>query len=321
MDLVISGHDMAKRAVVYDYTLDAEWGLGLGNDFELSCSERVFGGDLIWCPGTEYGGIVDADNPVLSNGVESIRYTGSTWHGILEQNVLEPDAGESHLSVSGDCNAVIASLLERCGLGEPFRASSEPSAIVSHTFPRYCGLYTGLLGMLASVGKTLGIVCSDGSVELYAADARTFDSSDGVGFNASRGFRPVNHLTVLGKGELEEREVIELYADDDGEVSDDQTLFGLDHRGEVYELSNEEGDELRRKGVEKLEELQASRDEVKITVPSELGASVGDVLTATSAKYGVSASATATGVVLKVSGGKASSSVRTNGKAEGVDYG
>lgn len=320
MLLVIASTDMTKRLATEDYALDLEMGLGTDNDFELTTPERVFGMDVIWCPGTEYGGIVDDDEPVMGDDGESITYHGSTWTGILDQNVTRPPSGQSHLTVSGSPKACIESLLQSCGVGSPFAAVDGEGGSISYTVPRFATLYEAIFGALSSAGLALGMECADGEVRLFAKAPATIDESQGVGFDAKRGYRPVNHLVVLGKGELQDREVIDLYADEGGEVSKAQSIFGLAHRAEVYELSNQEGAQLESDGIKKLKGYQDQRDSVKIVVPDGVHVSIGDTLSATSPRYGIRASATVTGIVVEASNGTVSVTPQTDGDIDIKGY-
>ena len=320
MLLVIASTDMVKRAATEDFSLDLEMGVGTDNDFELSTPERVHGMDTVFFPGTEYGGIVDDDKPSLGDDGETIVYHGSTWTGILDQNITRPPSGQSHLTVSGTAEECIAALLSSCSVGAPFTATEGEGGAVSYTVPRFATLYEAIVGALSSAGLALGMECADGEVRLFGRSPRTIDETQGIGFEARRGYRPVNHLVVLGKGELQQREVIDLYADERGEVSKTQSIFGLAHRAESYELSNKEGDELESEGIKKLESYQENRDSVKIAVPGGVEVSIGDRLSATSPMYGIRASATVTGVVVEAAYGTVTVTPKTDGEIEVKGY-
>lgn len=320
MDIVIASHDMTKRAVLRDYKLDLETGLGTDNDFDLSVPVPIYAGDVVWCPGTGFGGVVDDDMPSMSDGVESISYHGRTWEGVLDANVTKPPAGESHMVVSGDPEKCLSDLLSACGVGEPFRVSAGAVGSVEYTVPRFATLYEAMVGALSSAGLALRVRCLDGTVELSAREPSVIDESSGVGYRATRGHRPVNHLVVLGKGEMQDREVLDLYADEDGAVSGSQTLFGLDHRADVYELSNEEGTALEEAGRKRLAELYEQRDETEIVIPRGVEVSVGDTLSATSPRYAVRASAVVTGVVVVATNGTVSVTPRTKASSVTGEY-
>lgn len=323
LDLVVADSGGTKWLCTEDFSLDMEFGAGLDNDFELSgLRERIAPGSLIWCPGTEYGGVVDDDSPKHTRTSDSISYHGRTWHGVLAGFVVHPDSGKPHVVESGDLNAITARLLERCGIGAPFSVSSEESAsVMSWQVPRYADLYSTLMRMYASVGMRLAITCDDGSVRLAAVPSVDWGQSLGsdLEWTATRNARPVNHLTVLGKGEGTAREVVELYADAGGNVSTIQTLFGLDHRGETYELTSKEGDELASAGRLKLARYQQDRNSARATLPAGLGVSVGDSATFTSAAYGVRPTVSVTGLVVNVERGVATVTPKTDGKFEEDD--
>ena len=66
----------------------------------------------------------------------------------------------------------------------------------------------------------------------------------------------INHLICLGKGELKDREVLHLYADTSGNISESQSLFGEEERAATYDYGSVEStEELRKGGEERLREL------------------------------------------------------------------
>ena len=318
MELMVATPEVGTRLVLRDFSLDLEVGPDTDNDFELQCGERLHGGETIWCPGTEWGGVVDDDKPSHGPDGDSMAYHGRTWSGVLQQNVLQPDSGQSHLTVSGDCNAVLGQLLQRCGLVGPFRASQDATEQVSYQFPRYCTLYEGVVAMLASVGRRLSMVADDGVVVVSAVPV--VDWGEYASFEATRGYRPVNHLVVLGSGEMQQRQVVNLYADEAGAISKTQTLFGMDHRAEVYELSNESGSELESDGRKKLQEYQEHRDEVEVEVDVIEGMAVGDVATCDLPEYGAGASATVTGITVEYKDSRLSVTAKSAGELTAEGY-
>lgn len=312
MDLVITDARGAAVAVLRDYALDMQWGDDDGgNDFELSrVPVRVEPGALVYVDGTEYGGVVDSDSPSHSVAGDSISYAGRTWHGVLAGKVLCPPEGSSHYTASGEANAAIAAMLAACPVGEPFAVSNADSGLTvpATRMPRYCTLYEALRRAMRAAGARLSIAATQAGVELAAVGVRDWGDAMEPGrasFSATRVHRPVNHLVVLGKGEMEARRVVHLYADVSGRVSRTQTLFGVDERAEVYELSSEEGAELESKAHEKLESLQRV-DTAEADVFIGAGMAVGDRVSVIAPAYGIKMSAEVTGMVLKVEGGRAS---------------
>lgn len=83
-------------------------------------------------------------------------------------------------------------------------------------------------------------------------------------------YRGINHLICLGKGELKDRKVIDLYVQEDGSIEKDRQHYkGIEEIAEIYDYSNAEEDELYKKGIEKLKnemnssEFKAEVDEVE----------------------------------------------------------
>lgn len=262
MDLIYMNAAKEDLGVLKDYSLDLAFGSD-ENDFECKipvanhCCKSSF---FLYMEGTEYGGIIDSVRVDSKN--EEITYLGRTWHGIMESKVLEPDAGENYLVLSGDGNEVLSFLIARMGLEGLFRASSKVSGITiqGYKMNRYIAGYSGIKKMLKASGAKLKIAFTEGMVELsavplvdYTQDEQ-FDT-DQMDFVIQKNFHPVNHVVCLGKGELAEREVIHVYADESGNISEEQVFFGLDEVTEVYDYSNAESTEdLRQGGIDIINE-------------------------------------------------------------------
>ena len=286
MRLIATDPGRRDLGALRNCTLDMAFG-DSENDFELrvpiaDAPRGIGGGSLVYADGTEYGGIVDDIGCDTSERVPQAVYRGRTWHGILASRVLRPDAGQDWLQVSGDANAVLLSLVHRLGLEELFTAAGAPSGFeVAYRFARYADGYQGIRAMLRAAGAKLG-VSWDGRRAALAAlpvvdySAREFEGRR-TGIRAMWATRPVNHLVCLGKGELRDRIVVDLYADAEGVVSQAQTLFGLDERAEVYDRSSAEYDELLEDGTQRLRELQdADECDVPSLPPGDYG--IGDVI-------------------------------------------
>ena len=286
MDLIYTNSSRVDQGVLLDYELDLAFGSD-ENSFE--CCVRVGShccesGSLLYMEGTEYGGIVDSIESVTDS--KEVIYTGRTWHGILNSKVLQPDSGAAYLTVSGEANSVIASLLTRMGLTDLFAASSEDSGLTvkSYKMNRYISGYDGIMKMLGTFGGKLKMAFSDGKVVLSAVarvdytQDEEFDA-DQVPFRAKRNYKGVNHLICLGSGQLEDRMVVHLYADTEGNISQTQTQFDLDEICSIYEYSSiETVEELIQEGTETFKSLMVS-DEISIDFDADSDAyDVGDII-------------------------------------------
>lgn len=312
VDLIItdSNHVDARSAV--DYTLDCAWGKE-ENDFELvvSGASTIDAGAYIYIDGSECGGVVDAMEDQLTAGVSTLTYSGRTWHGMLADKILEPDKGKDYLTVSGTASSVIGSLISRVGLDAVFDAVDSPTAgaqtIKSYQFDRYTDCYTGLRKMCAASGLKLRLAYASGKVRVWAEPVAYYGDSidsDLIDFDATRTWRKPNHLIGLGKGDLAARTVVHWYADAKGNVSQSQSLKGVDEITQVYDYSSAEANELNQKTREKLQELQSEGD-VTVTVRDDANVvfDVGDTVTARDNLTGITVNASITKKIVKVSGG------------------
>lgn len=223
MDLIYTDANRIEQGEIADYAFDLAYGYS-ENDFELEmpiedhcCSKNCF----IYIRDTEYGGIVDGMRPDAERG--RIAYTGRTFHGILENRIIEPDKGYDYAVFNGDANEVIAEIIERLQLSDLFYVPETMSGIevVNYQMPRYIGGYTGIMGMLAEVDAKLRLKVGKQYVRLSAESImdythdEEFDASQ-VNFSIERNLNPTNHIICAGQGNLAERYIIHLYTDENG---------------------------------------------------------------------------------------------------------
>lgn len=228
-------------------------------DFEIAFSKSVLtGGELLYIDGTEYGGVVD----VITHSTETdnVIYAGRTWHGMLAGKIVKPPSNADYYTLSGDANACIASLLSKVGLTDVLTARSTSAGIsVNYQFERFCNAYDGLLKMLASANAVLRIERHDGITELWAEPRVTITDeadSDLMDFAITDSVRVPNHLVCAGEGELQDRVVVDLYADSSGNVSQTQTLTGVDEIAVLYNYNNADAAELLAEGTKELQSYQ-----------------------------------------------------------------
>lgn len=312
VDLIITDSKHVDVRSAVDFTLDCAWGKE-ENDFELvvSGASTIDAGAYIYVDGSECGGVVDAMEDQLAAGVSTLTYSGRTWHGVLANKILEPDRGRDYLTVSGTASTVIGSLISRVGLDGVFDAVDSPTAgaqtIKSYRFDRYTDCYTGLRRMCEASGLKLRLAYASGRVNIWAEPVAHYGDSidsDLIDFDATRTWRKPNHLIGLGKGDLAARVVVHWYADAKGNVSQTQSLRGVDEITQVYDYSNAETAELNNKTKEKLQDLQSEGD-VRVTVRDDANVvfDVGDTVTARDNLTGITVNASIVKKIVKVSGG------------------
>lgn len=310
-ELIVTDASHVDQASLEDFTLDAAWGAD-ENDFELTVDRLIDAGSYVYFDGGECGGVVDSLKDSLKDGRSTLTYGGRTWHGVLANKILEPDRGRDYLTVSGTASTVIGSLISRVGLDSVFDAVVPPDGsgdptIKQYRFDRYTDCYTGLRKMCEASGLKLRLAYASGRVNIWAEPVAHYGDaidSDLIDFDATRTWRKPNHLIGLGKGEGAGRTVVHWYADAKGNVSQTQSLRGVDEIAQVYDYSNAETAELNQQTCEKLQDLQ-SEGEVKVTVHEDSGIvfDVGDTVTARDNLTGITVNATISKKIVKVSDG------------------
>ena len=294
--------------VAQDATLDLAFGSG-ENDFECKiasvnhcCNEGYF----LYYEGTEYGGIVD--DIYINTDKEEITYHGRTWHGMMNAKVIEPDAGEDYLILDGEANERLAFLIDRMGLSALFRASTDDSGINigNYKMNRYIGGYDGIRKMLRASGAKLNISFADGFVELSAKPVVDYSGdeqldTDQINFDIKKRYHPLNHVICLGKGDLAEREVIHVYADAEGNISDSQVFFGIDEVAEPYEYANaESSEELRQGGIDRIKESWEGSEVNFDFDANEISYDIGDIVGAKERMTGIEVNAEITKKIVKI---------------------
>ena len=308
--MVVVVHDPGLGDVreLDDYSLDLAFGSD-ENSFELTCAEGLAPAEgwHVFADGTEYGGIVDETSYEAGrDATGTVTCRGRTWHGVLAGKRLVPDSGSGYLSVSGEAGDVLASLIERMGLSSLFSAAADDSQ-VSHTFERFCDGYSGLKALAKANGRKVAMRRKGGKVELSlppVVDYANKVDSDLLDFTLTSVHRCVNHLVCAGTGELEDRAVVHFFADEAGNVSHTQTLFGVDEIAALYDYSNADEEKLEEEGRKKLKEMQTAGS-VDVDVHEDIDVDVGDVISARDNAHGRTVAATVAKKVVKVSRGVA----------------
>ena len=330
--MVIVVYDTKNGAVreVEDFELDLAYGSD-ENSFTIAmtCTEAPEEGQLIFIDATEYGGVVDEST--YDSGVDSadtVICKGRTWHGILAGKRLLPDLGNSYLSVSGKIGDVLTSLISRMDLGDTFIAARDNDTI-TYTFDRFIDGYSGLKAMAKANGRKLVMRRTATAIELSmpnVVDYANIVDSDLLDFTMTSVHRCTNHLVCAGTGELEDRAVVHFYADENGNVSHTQSLFGLDEVTEFYDYSNADAEKLEEDGKKKLEELQTSGS-VHVDAHDDIDVDVGDIISARDNSHGKFVSATVVKKIIKCNNGvmtynyevgvETSTKTSSSGSAEG----
>lgn len=328
MELIYTDAQWHDLAVVAGCELDCEFGPGSRNSWQLECpaddAPAMSDGSLLYCDGGEVGGVVDGIAPDTGEG--TVTFSGRTWHGVLDGNLIAPAAGQDYKTVDGEANAAIGSLIGEMGISDLFAADPADSGVrVSHQFGRPAATgYQGLVDMLAGSGAKLRTRFDSASRKCVLSAAPKGDYSteeldgDRISVKIERDWRPVNHLACFGSGELKDRIRLDLYADESGNVSKTQSIFGAKHRGAVYDYSSADAEALEKDGRKKLEELQAA-DEIQVTLPDDSEYEIGDVVGGREPVTGIYTTATLTRKTVLIDGdGETDVRYEAGGTASGV---
>ena len=134
MDLIYADAIRTDIGVLKDYKYDLAYGSG-ENDFELTVntSNNVCNEDfLIYIEHTEYGGIIDSID--VDTSAKTIKYKGRTFHGLLDKKIIEPNSGQDYLTLSGDINVILSTLISRASLNSIFKASTAITKNITYKF-------------------------------------------------------------------------------------------------------------------------------------------------------------------------------------------
>jgi len=299
MELISVKEDGVELGLLKDVRgLDVS--IGGSNDFVITFNsgdwqnnEALLEADYWYADG--YGEVGGKIRCIKSSTKEKkVKASGYTWRGLMEKKIIEPPEGEDYRVVSGEANAVLAELIEPC-FGGFFVVSDENSGfeISSHQFKRYETLLAGTVDMLYEVGAKLEISFVPGystvssfvpgyvlvkAVAIIDYSNEIEYSQDGkVDFTAEANRMGVNHLICLGQGELKDRQVVHLYMDEEGNISTEQSLTGVDEITDVYDYSSAESlEDLIVYGKKRLKE-QGNYTTLQISL-NEMDAQVGDIV-------------------------------------------
>lgn len=312
-DVILADCKLTPRASVSQVTLD--WACGTDeNDFELTIEDpsapEIERGWYFWLDGSDVGGRIIDRRVAVSGGVSTTTWIGQSWTGMLAAKILQPDANQDYLTVSGKLPDILKNLLKRIGLDSVFTVDSSDASTLSNWMfqnPRYVDAYTGFRNLLASCGRRLDFQAKDNHILLGITPVGIIDNtidSDLVDFKAETNRRAPNHLIGLGSQELKNRLVVNYFADATGVVSQTQTLVGADEVCATYDYSNADLGTLQSETKKHLQELQTGGS-VEVTLSDEVGDGlrVDDKIVATDQASGVNVTAVVTKRIVKIDSG------------------
>ncbi len=305
--------------------MDADVDFAVGsdeNDYEIKIrhdrwDERYAYGNVFYIKNTEFGGIIGRKK--INTAEDTISLYGRTWRGKLDKKIIRPPDGQDYRKVSGELNTVLNTLVTE-QFNDYFVVSQADTGVTvtNYQFDRYCTLLAGITKMLKSVGHKLHIEYiqqergQPGYVELSAVPIVDYSEQIELSQDSRMNFtfdetkNGVNHLVCLGKGELQDRQVVDLYVGKNGSIGKTQYYTGIQEVAETYEDTSSESDELEEKGREKLQELMNSTSFSMDVEALGMEVEIGDIIGGRDYVTGMYAAKPIAKKIYKVSGGSAS---------------
>lgn len=291
MDLILASADGTEERVLFcDFDID----IGETNDFQLTLSYDMWNDDIqigkrVYVPGTEYGGIIRA---IETNTETNLIYVkGYTWRGQLMKWIILPSPGAAYYKVSGDLNECIYWVIFKHDVSDIFKVSDDETGITltNYQFNRYCTAEDGLNTMLQSVGFRLDMSYTqteDGGYVMLSAQPVVdygneiqISQDSMLDFSTDNNQMGVNHLVCLGSGELADRIVVDLYADKNGNISDERTIRSLDEIAEVFDNPAADRDTLIETGTARLKMLISTKTfSTAVKDTDNIDLSIGDII-------------------------------------------
>ena len=291
--LILADQNLRDIRPVMDADIDFAVGIS-ENNYEIRIRRdqwdvRFLYGNTFYIKNTEFGGIIGRKK--IATEADTISIYGRTWRGMLDKKVIKPPEGQDYRKVSGELNTVLNMLVTE-QFSDYFVISQNDTGVIvtNYRFDRYCTLLAGIVKMLKSVGYKLHIEYiqqeqgQPGYVELSAVPIVDYseqielsqDSKLNFVFNETK--NGVNHLVCLGKGELKDRKVIDLYVQNDGSIDTTQYYTGIQEVAEIYENTSSDSEELEEKGREKLQEIMNSTSFSMDVETLNMDVEIGDII-------------------------------------------
>ena len=311
-----------------DCSLDMELNDG-ERDFEVTVSAEDYDNSMhygcrIFASDTEYGGILG--KLISSTSDNAITWQGYTWRGMLANKVIVPPDGQDYYTVSGELNTILRDLIEPRFSGVFVVPEIDTGITVTNwQFDRFCTLLDGISKMLKSVGYRIDIKYNEGEpngvgwVEVQAVQIIDYTSEIELSQDSKLNFRAtdkrngVNHLIIGGNGELQDRNIIHLYVQEDGSIGKTQYYTGIDEVEYFYENTSTESTDVEKAGTDKLKELMDYKAFDMDIEALGIDVAIGDIVGGRDHITGISMGVPVGNIVLTVTDGKVSKEYKLEG--------
>ena len=295
LNLIMISNSMHEYAAITPISFECEVGTGdASNDFELRGYDVFRGG--VYIPGTEYGGLIEC--PEDTTGEDLHTYKGWTWRGLLTQAVVSPPDGEDYYTASGDLHEIISGLVTDRFSGL-FTVPGELTGVTAEfQADRFCTVHEALTDLCEENGYKLVIEAYKADtvkVELRAEPittiAGTYNEDNRLSLTFADNRMGINHLICMGSGELKDRQRVDLYVDQNGNIGTTKYHTGLYEREQYFDYPNAESiTELTKQGKKRLKEVM-SKKTLQINRITDVEMDIGDIVTGKHTVSGTSVSA------------------------------
>ena len=295
LNLIMISNSMHEYAAITPISFECEVGTGdASNDFELRGYDAFRGG--VYIPGTEYGGLIEC--PEDTTGEDLHTYKGWTWRGLLTQAVVSPPDGEDYYTASGDLHEIMSGLVTDRFSGLFTVPDTLTGVTANFQADRFCTVHEALTDLCEENGYKLVIEAYKSDtvkVELRAepitAIAGTYNEDNRLSLTFADNQMGINHLICMGSGELKDRQRVDLYVDQNGNIGSTKYHTGLYEREQYFDYPNAESiTELTKQGKKRLKEVM-SKKTLQINRITDVEMDIGDIVTGKHTVSGTSVSA------------------------------
>ncbi len=318
MELIYADGNFNECGEILHYIkFDAQLGMSTenaDNDFELVMDANIWAQNPIECgyyvyiPDTPWGGRVDR---IVHSAVdERVRLYGTCWRGLLERFAVVPLEGDTHFRVKEmEANTMLASFLSNAP--SYIKAETSDSGIICTGAIRYKSLLNAAETLLSKQGARVYAVFENGQVTIGAE--HTADHTGEIEFSQEYNSSVVstrqgviyNHIIALGRGTLEDRDILELWRLPDGTVTNDSTAEGIPGDKElstyIYDYSAVESVSALEEAARRKLSGQGEINRLEISVgDSDVCLELGDIAGARDLLTGMTATLTVTGIRLVI---------------------
>lgn len=311
MDVIVANKNGKEIRALAFSEYDFEVGIE-ENSFQITILrseyESIQNQSRIYIPGTEFGGLfrrLETDT-----NLDTVSPGGYTWRGMMQKKIIQPPSGADYATDSGELNTIIKTRVEAAFPGLFKGVTTSTGVTVNWQYDRYCTLEEGLRKMLKSKGYRMDISYSQTEKAVVVSAVPIVDYSQNIELSSDMQLNyimrmqgdGVNHLILLGNGELKNRTVRHLYVNAAGNIVQTQYYTGVDEVTKIFDYAGAELSDLLQTGEQRLREVM-NQNEFEMTVDPSTEIAIGDIVGGRDYLSGMTMTAPVAGKVVRWQGG------------------